>query len=261
MNDLPFKVYMNAPQPDGFLLYNDRAFVTQLYGWNSDEFTDLAKVQDLSEQMKGNIYAFLEESNHSVMLVDCENSDAFNVIAMLRNLDWDYLQKLSKIILINDVNASLGWGEIGRYTDIEIEHIMTSRIKNNKSLVDGTLISKAFLEHYKNDVDSFILLLSDSDYWALISMLTDAKFLVMVEHEKCGPDLRSALASEGVFFCFLDDFFSDETTTKMKKDLLATMVSSSGNNSNKPASLVISRVGGFLIVVRVSFWWLLCKQG
>ena len=38
---------------------------------------------------------------------------------------------------------------------------------------------------YKNDVDSFVIVSSDSDYWGLISSLPDAHFLVMIEREKC----------------------------------------------------------------------------
>ncbi len=52
---------------------------------------------------------------------------------------------------------------------------------------------------------------SDSDYWALISSLPEAKFLVMVEREKCGPDMKRAMADADIFYCFLDDFYSGNT--------------------------------------------------
>ena len=66
-------------------------------------------------------------------------------------------------------------------------------------------------EFYEKKVDSYILVSSDSDYWALISSLPKAHFLVMVEHDKCGPDLKNALAEHGIFYCYLDDFYSGDS--------------------------------------------------
>ena len=57
-------------------------------------------------------------------------------------------------------------------------------------------------------VDSILLVSSDSDYWSLISSLDTANFLVMVESEKCGPDLKEALKKTGIFYCYLDDFYA-----------------------------------------------------
>jgi len=59
-----------------------------------------------------------------------------------------------------------------------------------------------------NHVDSFIIVSSDSDYWGLISSLPNARFLMMIEHEKCGPDLKAALVNMGIFYCYIDDFYS-----------------------------------------------------
>jgi len=85
---------------------------------------------------------------------------------------------------------------------------MIERLKSNKSLVDIKLTARACEEYYKNAVDSFVIVSSDSDYWGLISSLPDAKFVVMAEHEKCGPDIREALSERGIFYCFIDDFYS-----------------------------------------------------
>lgn len=70
------------------------------------------------------------------------------------------------------------------------------------------LIARTCQEHYKNDVDSFILVSSDSDYWGLISSLPEARFLVMIERENCGADLKNALVNAGIFYCYIDDFYS-----------------------------------------------------
>ena len=60
-------------------------------------------------------------------------------------------------------------------------------------------------------MDSFLLVSSDSDYWGLISSLQDARFLVMIERESCGPDLKNALTDAGIFYCYIDDFYSGNT--------------------------------------------------
>ena len=82
-------------------------------------------------------------------------------------------------------------------------NILIERIKQNKSLVDIRLTARACQEYYENNVDSFIIVSSDSDYWGLISSLPKAQFLVMIEHNKCGPDMKAALANSGIFYCYL----------------------------------------------------------
>ena len=63
-------------------------------------------------------------------------------------------------------------------------------------------------EYYKNQVDSFVLVSSDSDYWSVITSLPSAKFLFMIEHGKCGPDMKDALDEKGIFYCYIDEFHS-----------------------------------------------------
>ena len=92
-----------------------------------------------------------------------------------------------------------------------MEHITIERIKQNKSLVDIKLTARACQEHYENKVDSFIIVSSDSDYWGLISSLPKARFLLMIEREKCGPDMKAALVNTGIFYCYLDDFYSGDS--------------------------------------------------
>ena len=231
----PYQTYINWPVPheDGNILLNDRKFVTALYLQNYDEFSDLNKVIDVSSQIKGNIYDFLDDSGKAVMIVDCENSNVYNIISMLRNLEWEHVQKLSKIILVNDVHQNLGWQELEKCTDIPIEHIMTQRVMENKSLVDGTVFAKAFMEFYEEKSDSFVLLSSDSDFWTLVDSLRNkAKFLVMVEHMKCGPDYKDRLVEAGVFYCYLDDFNSGEESEQMKTDILLRTINNELNRNN-----------------------------
>ena len=205
----PYQVYINwVPENEGNILYNDKKFVTHLYQWNNDEFTEYSKVSDVSKYVKGSIYDYLEESDKVVVVVDCENSDPYKLCATLKNLNEFYTSKISRIILFDDVHTATAWQTLESYTSIPVERILIERVKQNKSLVDIKLTARACQEHYQNQVDSFVIVSSDSDYWGLISSLPDARFLVMVERDKCGPDIKNALVDSGIFYCYIDDFYS-----------------------------------------------------
>lgn len=209
ISQYPYQTYINwhFNADDGFILYNDKKFVTLLYEKHKDYFEDLSRVSDASDITKFGIYEFIEASTKGVVLVvDCENSDPYKLYATLKNLDAEQISKISKIILYDDVHASTAWVILNDFTAIQVEHIMIQRLKQEKSLTDMTLAVGVCKEFYSGNADSFVLLSSDSDYWALISMLPDARFLVMVEYDKVGYDMRKAMEDAGVFYCYIDDF-------------------------------------------------------
>ena len=86
------------------------------------------------------------------------------------------MNKVSKIILIDDVNTSTAWGVLEEHVSIPVEHKVIPRIKEDKSLVDITLTAQLCKEFYANNTDSFVLVSSDSDYWGLISSIPEAHF-------------------------------------------------------------------------------------
>lgn len=174
---------------------------------NDGYFTDISKVSDAGEKTKAGIYRFLEQSNRVAVVVDCENSDPYKLYATLKNLNQEaLLNKICKIILYNDVHTATAWKILEKFTQIPIEHNLIERIKENKSLVDIRLTTGTCREHYTNNVDSFILVSSDSDYWGLISAMPEVRFFVMVETEKCGPAIKNALVDAGLQYCYIDDF-------------------------------------------------------
>ena len=182
----PYQMYINwVPMDEGNVLYNDKKFATLLYQWHCDAFTEYSKVSDAGAFVKNNIYDFIDDSEKTVLVVDCENSDPYKLCATLKNLDYEVMQ--------------------------------------NKSLVDIKLTARACQEHYQKQVDSFVIVSSDSDYWGLISSLPDARFLVMIEREKCGPDMKAALAESGIFYCYLDDFYSGNSEDIKKNALFKEM--------------------------------------
>jgi len=108
--------------------------------------------------VKGNIYDFIASSEKVDIVVDCENSDPYKLCASLRDLEHEYISKISRIILVDDEHTSTMWRILERFTDIQVEHIMTERIKQNKSLVDMKLAIRTCQEHYQKEVDAFILI-------------------------------------------------------------------------------------------------------
>ncbi|MCI8477873.1 MAG: NYN domain-containing protein [Oscillospiraceae bacterium] len=204
----PYQIYLNWPYShNGNILYNDKKFVSLLYEANEDYFYDLSKVSDAGNRTKDGIYQFLAHSTRTAVVVDCENADPYKLYATLNNLDQEaLLDKIVKIILYNDIHAATTWKILDKFTDIPIEHNMVDRVKENKSLVDIRLTTGTCREFFQNAIDSFILVSSDSDYWGLISSIQEAHFLVLVESEKCGPDMKQAMLNAGITYCYMDDF-------------------------------------------------------
>ena len=49
----------------------------RLYQWHCDAFTEYSKVSDAGAFVKNNIYDFIDDSEKTVLVVDCENSDPY----------------------------------------------------------------------------------------------------------------------------------------------------------------------------------------
>lgn len=220
-NQYPYHAYMNWPAEDqGNILSCDKKFLVLLYSWNGDAFTDLSRVSDVSNRTKNTIYSFVRESGRTELLVDCENADPYSLCATINNLNPDVLRRLYKIILFDDAHTTNAWDLLPECVNVPVEHLQVNRLLAGKSLVDQTLTATCCRDFYQNEVDSFVLASSDSDYWGLISVLTQARFLVMIEHTKCSEAMKRALSERGIFFCYIDDFYSGSNTEFKRKVLL-----------------------------------------
>lgn len=209
----PYQVYMNwQPKDEGNVFYTDKRFVTLLYEWNGDRFTDFSKVSDAKDSTKGGIYDFLYDSVNTVVMVDCENSDPYRLCATLENLDSECMHKISKVVLYDDIHASSAWKLLSSYIDIPVERIEIERVMDHKSLVDTRLVAGTCTECYKNHVDSFIIVSSDSDFSSLLPALPEARFIFMVEHGKFGTATKELFAKNGVFYCYIDEFYSGNSS-------------------------------------------------
>lgn len=224
-NSFPYHCFINwQASDDGNILYNDRKFVKLLYEQHDETFDDDSKVSNVNAKVKGALFDFIKSSEKIDLIVDCENSDPFKLCATLQNIEQEYREKLSKIILVDGDKTTPVWGMLNAYITLPVEHMKIERVKAGKSLVDIRLTAKACQEFFQENVTSFLLASSDSDYWGLISALPDARFLVMAEHEKCGYDIKEAMKNNGIFYCFIDDFYSGESADELKKSVLLRSV-------------------------------------
>ena len=211
MRYYPYQQYINwNPADEGNILYTDLKFVKILYEQNKDSFDDRSKVSDATGETKESIRNFISEGAKTVIIIDCENVDPYRFSATLKAIDEETAKKINKIILIDDVNASLAWRYFENRTSIEVTHIMIERVLSNKSLVDVRLTAEASREHYKNNVDSFVLVSSDSDYYALIEAMPDARFLVVLEKEKSSFGLKEKLSGNQIRYCHMNDFYTGD---------------------------------------------------
>ena len=229
----PYQIYINFPpeKMNGNLLYNDKKFLSLVYEHNGKQFTDVDKVIECGKTSKEIISEFIYQSDKTTVFVDCENSDANKAYNMLSYLEKEHLSdRISKVVLYNDKNSSKLWETIKQYTNIYVENRMTHRIKEDKSLVDIQLAVGLCNDYHQTNIDSYILLASDSDYCGMIEEMPDVKFLVMTEYSKCSDATLNVLNDFGVNYCSLDEFetesnelliksFSKELENKLSKEL------------------------------------------
>lgn len=205
----PFQIYIHwTPADFGSILYTDGKFLSIVYKQHNDTFTDYTKYKDAHSETKNNIYDFIDRSYKIAIAVDCENSDVYKLYSVLKNLNQDELSKIDKIVLYDDYHTTSGWDWLEKFTKIPIEHIEVQRVTDQKSLVDIKMTAGVCTDYYENNITSFILVSSDSDYWGLISTLNKAEFLVMYERSKCGQAIKRALSEHNIYYCSIDDFCS-----------------------------------------------------
>ena len=218
----PYQVYINWDfiGDEGNLLFNDEKFVRLLYRKNNNSFTQMGKITDATAETKMDIYDFINGSESVVMICDCENIDPYKVDAVLHNLDQTHLSKIKKIILIDDeLHTPEAWKLLDEFTSLCVERVVTSRVMDRKSLVDITLSIKVAKEHYQDNVDSFLLFSSDSDYWVLIRDMQNARFFVAAEKEKSSPSFTEMLHNAHIPHCYIDDFCTGNCDGLKKKTL------------------------------------------
>ena len=221
INEYPFQMYIHwNPDGCGNILLSDGKFINTIYAQHGKKFIDSSKYRDAIEDTKESIYDFIQQSNRVVIVVDCENSDVYKLYGVIKNLNADELSKIEKIILYDDCHTSCGWDWLEKFISIPVEHVEVERVKNEKSLVDIKMTAGVCQAYYKENIDSFILCSSDSDYWGLISSIPSASFLIMYEYSKCSRAIKDALNTRDIYYCSIDDFYTGNAGELKKKVLI-----------------------------------------
>lgn len=229
-NNYPYKRYFHwiYPEECGNILLTDERILSIAYTNDGEAFNDGHRVVDASDSVKNNINEFINRGKKIQIFIDGENIDPYCFASAIYDLKEHEIDKIDKIVVYYDVMFSpRAWQMLAHFTSgIDVEAIPVERIKEDKSLVDHKLvagISKAF---YKEDVDSFILVSSDSDFWSVIEDVP-ANYLVMVEKDNCGSEFKKILRSNDIFYCYIDKFQTPEDDlffkTVFRKELQAVI--------------------------------------
>ncbi len=223
----PYQCYMNwDSEGHGSMFYSDRKFVTALYERHEDQFEDMSLVTDAGDVLLADLNEFIRNHERILMVVDCENSDPIKLAAAMMNLPISQKEKIHRIVLFDSEYTSPIWNTLcntGITKSYPTEHVVVGRLYEHKSLVDMTLAIETCRGVYQENVDSVILVSSDSDYWALIQALPDVDFLVMLEKMKSGKTITSALEGKGYCYCYIDDFCTG-TAYAMKTQTIISLL-------------------------------------
>ena len=210
----PFQRYFNWREPFdcGYILSTDRDLLTVAYRNGNEIFTDGDRVCDASDNVKNNINEFINRASKIQVFIDGENADPYRFASAIESLKDHEIEKINKIVVYYDSeHTTKAWTMLKHFTyGVEVETVPVERIVENKSLVDHRLVMGVSKAIYKEDVDSIILVSSDSDFWSVIDASEDVRYLVMVESEKCGHEFKNLLRDKDVFYCYLDKFITPD---------------------------------------------------
>lgn len=202
-NFYPYQKYINWP----FAETPEEKRSKNIFGNDRDLHEMLA---DIHRPKHTKLMDFIGTAKDVVVVVDCENSDAQRLYDALNFMK----HCLRKIILIDDTHTNLMWDELVRdYRNegVRVEHDELPRLKEQKSLVDLRMVAKTCEEYYKNHVEHFILVTSDSDAWALIASMPDADIMVLAERCKSGDVFIEALTQHNIKYVFMEDITKNST--------------------------------------------------
>ena len=204
--------YWREPFDCGYILSTDRDLLTVIYRNGNEIFTDGDRVCDASDNVKNNINEFINSASKIQVFIDGENADPYRFASAIESLKDHEIEKINKIVVYYDSeHTTKAWTMLKHFTyGVEVETVPVERIVENKSLVDHRLVMGVSKAIYKEDVDSIILVSSDSDFWSVIDASEDVRYLVMVESEKCGHEFKNLLRDKDVFYCYLDKFITPD---------------------------------------------------
>ncbi len=211
----PYQAYINwyPDEGDGNILRDDAKFLPLLYEHNHDRFYDMSKVTDAGDAAMNDPKEFFAQAGRVFVAIDCENADPCKVIGIMKDLDArGLIDKITKILLVDDEHTSSQWRALRRNEKLPLEYYMTDRVKDEKSAVDVAMTIKFYREIAQaqaegNPIDSAVIISSDCDFWPLIELTPEVKFLVMLEYDNCSQAYYQRLQNNDIPFFYIDEFF------------------------------------------------------
>ena len=211
----PYQSFINwfPDDSDGNILRDDAKFLPILYERNRDRFYDMSKVTEAGDAALTDPEDFFAKAGRVIIAVDCENADPCKVIGIMKDLDSKgMIEKVAKILLVDDEHTSSQWRALRRNENLPLEYYLTDRVKDEKSAVDVALTIKFYREIAEsraenNPIDSAIIISSDCDFWPLIELTPEIKFLVMLEYDNCSQAYYQRLQNNDIPFFYIDEFF------------------------------------------------------
>ena len=211
----PYQSYINwyPEDADGNILRDDAKFIPILYERNHDRFYDMSKVTEAGDDALNDPEEFFARAERVMIAIDCENADPCKVIGIMKELDArGLISKITKILLVDDEHTSSQWRALRRNENLPLEYYMADRVKDEKSAVDVALTIKFYREIISaksegNPIDSAVIISSDCDFWPLIELTPEIKFLVMLEYDNCSQAYYQRLQDNDVAFFYIDEYF------------------------------------------------------
>ncbi|MBQ6111489.1 MAG: hypothetical protein IJL01_03760, partial [Synergistaceae bacterium] len=172
-----------------------------------------SKVTEAGDDALNDPEEFFARAERVMIAIDCENADPCKVIGIMKELDArGLISKITKILLVDDEHTSSQWRALRRNENLPLEYYMADRVKDEKSAVDVALTIKFYREIISaktegNPIDSAVIISSDCDFWPLIELTPEIKFLVMLEYDNCSQAYYQRLQDNDVAFFYIDEYF------------------------------------------------------
>lgn len=149
---------------------------------------------NLLEQLK----SFLNKDNKGAeVFVDCDNVSIDSVAFILSSIPVKERSKIKKVHLVLDDRTVIPWSRVwGKDYNFIIERV--GRIKEAKSVVDIRLTARVCRSYYSEQIENFIIIASDSDYYGMITSMPNADFLVVHNDGRASQDFLDCLVSLNV---------------------------------------------------------------
>ena len=143
------------------------------------------------------VVKFLEQTETEVF-IDCDNSDFFKVVNFLKVLEG--YKTIKGIKLIVDLKSNFLWKvfkELYQGT-IPITTVQVQRIKENKSVADVVLTKEICESYYTRNLRQAVIVSSDSDFFGLITTLSDLSFCIAYTDGQMNDEYLGYLESNNI---------------------------------------------------------------